>query len=65
MGEKASLNEMSSCLNSSCPQSVKKVRGAGASRPLLGVGRAHKPLRRSVSSKHSEHRRCKMCDFYR
>ena len=30
---------------------------------LPGVGRAHKPCAAALFSKHSEHRRCKMCDF--
>jgi len=31
--------------------------------PLPGVGRAHKPCAAALFCKHSEHRRCKMCDF--
>ena len=30
-----------------------------------GGGGAHKPCAAAISCKHSEHRRCKMCDFYR
>ena len=44
---------------------MNKSAGCRGIIPLPGVGGAHKPYAAAFLSKHSEHRRCKMCDFHR